>query len=231
MIFLTRHLASLSCWKCLLLLAFVPSVFALSQRETHSNNRVPSRREFVSKAIPTLLLAGSLDVKPSFALKERNAALCGNGFFTNIGNRSRTIIGLPRLLLLKQSDLQSLTAFHETAQYLCTEIGDISDEGKSRKMSNEEIGSMESLLGKMGVGDEVDDVKEDHRQSIEEKKENRRNRLDADLMMSLTSELQNNASMQQINVHPFCAIAISTSTQAKRKCQTIVLVKLLARVL
>jgi hypothetical protein len=146
-------------------------VFALSQRETHSNNRVPSRREFVSKAIPTLLLASSFDVKPAFALKERNEALCSTGFFTNIGKLSRTIVGLPRLLLLKQSDLQSLTAFYETAQYLCTEIGDISDEGKSRKMSNEEIGSMESLLGKMGVGDEVDDVKEDHRQSIEEKKE------------------------------------------------------------
>jgi hypothetical protein len=54
---------------------------------------------------------------------------------------------------------------------MCTEIGDISDEGKSRKMSNEEIGSMESLLGKMRAGDVVDDVKEDNRQSIEENKE------------------------------------------------------------
>jgi hypothetical protein len=90
MIFLTRHLVSLSCWKCLLLLAFVPSVFALLQRETPSNSRVPSRREFVSKAIPTFLLASSLDAKPAFALRERNEALCGTGFFTNIGKLSRT---------------------------------------------------------------------------------------------------------------------------------------------
>jgi hypothetical protein len=62
-------------------------------------------------------------------------------------------------------------------------------------------------------------------------KKNRRNRLNADLMISMTSELQHHASMQQINVHPSSAILIFTSTQAKQTCQTFVLVKLLTRVL
>jgi hypothetical protein len=55
------------------------------------------------------------------ALQERNEALCGTGFFTNI------------------------------ALYKCTEIGDISDEGKPRSLSTSEEGSMQSLMDKMGV--------------------------------------------------------------------------------
>ena len=57
------------------------------------------------------------------ALEARNEMLCGTGFFTNI------------------------------YQYKCTELGDISDEGKAKKMNIQELGSMESLMGKMGVSD------------------------------------------------------------------------------
>ena len=55
------------------------------------------------------------------ALQARNEALCGTGFFTNI------------------------------ALYKCTDIGDISDEGRSRPLSTTEEGSMQSLMDKMGM--------------------------------------------------------------------------------
>ena len=58
--------------------------------------------------------------------------LCGTGFFTNI------------------------------AQYKCTEIGDISQDGKVKPLSASEEGSMESLLGKLGMEEakSVDDSSE-----------------------------------------------------------------------
>ena len=37
---------------------------------------------------------------------------------------------------------------------MCTDIGDISDEGKSRKISDSEMNSMDSLLGKLGAVEE-----------------------------------------------------------------------------
>ena len=37
---------------------------------------------------------------------------------------------------------------------MCTDIGDISDEGKSRKISDSEMSSMDSLLGKLGTAEE-----------------------------------------------------------------------------
>jgi cell division protein FtsI/penicillin-binding protein 2 len=66
--------------------------------------------------------------------------LCGTGFFTNI------------------------------AQYKCTDIGDISDEGKAKKMNEQELGSMESLLGKMGVEDSVEDIQKEQKQKPGDKK-------------------------------------------------------------
>ena len=60
------------------------------------------------------------------ALEERNEMLCGTGFFTNI------------------------------AQYKCTEIWDISDEGKAKSVSEKELGSMGSLLQRMGIEDAVE---------------------------------------------------------------------------
>ena len=54
------------------------------------------------------------------ALKPNNEALCGTGFFTNI------------------------------AQYKCTDIGDISDEGQSRKTTAEEESRLDGLMSKFG---------------------------------------------------------------------------------
>eukprot|EP00980_Cylindrotheca_fusiformis_P021435 scaffold8301_cov184-Cylindrotheca_fusiformis.AAC.3 len=56
------------------------------------------------------------------------------------------------------------------AQYKCTDLGDISDEGKSRKISTEEIGTMEALLGKMGVADAVNKEKQDLPGTLEGKR-------------------------------------------------------------
>lgn len=39
---------------------------------------------------------------------------------------------------------------------MCTEIGDISDEGKAKSMTDQEAGSMESLLGKLGIEDNTE---------------------------------------------------------------------------
>ena len=57
------------------------------------------------------------------ALKERNEALCGTGFFTNI------------------------------AQYMCTEIGNIADEGSSKGLSSSQDGTVDSLMSKLMIPD------------------------------------------------------------------------------
>lgn len=77
------------------------------------------------------LVSTFLHSEPALALKERNEVLCGTGFFTNI------------------------------AQYLCTDIGDISDEGRPKKFDEKEVGSMDSLMSKMGVTEAVDDVQQE----------------------------------------------------------------------
>lgn len=59
------------------------------------------------------------------ALQERDEALCGTGFFTNI------------------------------AQYRCTDIGDISDEGKSKGLSSSQEGAVDSLMSKFNMDDSV----------------------------------------------------------------------------
>ena len=61
--------------------------------------------------------------RPAYAVKERNEVLCGTGFFTNI------------------------------AQYVCTEIGDISDErGPGRALNQQELESTDSLMDKLSLG-------------------------------------------------------------------------------
>lgn len=57
--------------------------------------------------------------RPAWAIKERNEALCQTGFFTNI------------------------------MQYRCTEIGDISDEGKAQDLSESQESSTDTLLSKL----------------------------------------------------------------------------------
>ena len=58
---------------------------------------------------------------PAHALKQKNEALCGTGFFEHI------------------------------YEYKCTAIGDIEDEGYSKGLSQAETGLTDSLMGKLGV--------------------------------------------------------------------------------
>ena len=68
----------------------------------------------------TLSFIGAIVVLPGSAnaVKERNEALCSTGFFTNI------------------------------AQWYCTDIGDISDEGVGKSLSNGQENSLDSLMTK-----------------------------------------------------------------------------------
>lgn len=58
---------------------------------------------------------------PATAVQERNEALCGTGFFTNIW------------------------------QYKCTDLGDISDEGIGKELSSSETTAADALLSKMNL--------------------------------------------------------------------------------
>jgi hypothetical protein len=107
-----------------------------SREAPPSTTTTTSRRTALQRLLATttsaaaaLIIQGAgLRPQPAWALKDRNEALCGTGFFTNI------------------------------AQYKCTEIGDISDEGKSQPLSNDEEGSMQSLLSKMGMAEDTEDI-------------------------------------------------------------------------
>ena len=94
------------------------------QRAATRSDEELSRRNII-RGLSSAALIGSILLnpqsnRPALALKPNNEALCGTGFFTNI------------------------------AQYKCTDIGDISDEGKSRKVSAEEDSRMDSLMSKFG---------------------------------------------------------------------------------
>lgn len=80
-----------------------------------------TRRGWTSETKKAFTFGTAILVGPSsaYALEKRNEALCGTGFFTNI------------------------------AQYKCTEIGDISKDGKTKDLTNEEKSSVESLMGKL----------------------------------------------------------------------------------
>ncbi len=58
---------------------------------------------------------------PALAVRAKNEALCGTGFFEHI------------------------------YEYKCTAIGDIEDEGYSKSLSQDETGLTDSLMGKLGV--------------------------------------------------------------------------------
>ena len=81
------------------------------------------RRTALATLGAVLVSAVGPAVPPAFALKKRNEALCGTGFFEHI------------------------------YEYKCTEIGDIEDEGYSRAMNAEENGLTDGLMGKLGVID------------------------------------------------------------------------------
>lgn len=85
-----------------------------------------TRRGIISKTrvVSSLVVGGTIVNRlpgAANALEERNEALCATGFFTNI------------------------------AQYKCTEIGDISGDGKAKQLSIDEEASANSLMGKLGL--------------------------------------------------------------------------------
>jgi len=106
-----------------------PSVSSLSDSSPSSASFGSDRRRTLLRGMLGPMITSTVVWKtnpPSaIALQERNEILCGTGFFTNI------------------------------ALYKCTDIGDISDEGKSRPLTTNEQGSMQGLMDKMGMDDSI----------------------------------------------------------------------------
>ena len=82
--------------------------------------KTSSRRSFLA---PSLIIPLSFLANPSKvdALKPKNEALCGTGFFEHI------------------------------YEFKCTAIGDIEDEGKTKEMSTSEMGISDNLMGKLSL--------------------------------------------------------------------------------
>jgi hypothetical protein len=78
-----------------------------------------SRRSFLAGT--TFVGLWGLATPETHALQERNEALCGTGFFTNIW------------------------------QYKCTDLGDIEDEGMAKELSHEDQGTVDSLMAKLNL--------------------------------------------------------------------------------
>jgi hypothetical protein len=95
------------------------------QQATPAEEQSQSRRLFFEKLGSLLVVSlGTITFpQPATALKPRNEQLCGTGFFTNF------------------------------QEYKCTEIGDISDEGRRTSLSASEEGAADSLLSKLNLGD------------------------------------------------------------------------------
>ena len=95
-----------------------------SIQETDSNSPPTIHRSaFLSS---TVALFGLLSATPAaHALKKKNEALCGTGFFEHI------------------------------YEYKCTAIGDIEDEGTSKGLSQSETGLTDSLMGKLDLGSDA----------------------------------------------------------------------------
>eukprot|EP00535_Pseudo-nitzschia_heimii_P008028 CAMPEP_0197179628 /NCGR_PEP_ID=MMETSP1423-20130617/4508_1 /TAXON_ID=476441 /ORGANISM="Pseudo-nitzschia heimii, Strain UNC1101" /LENGTH=214 /DNA_ID=CAMNT_0042629555 /DNA_START=88 /DNA_END=732 /DNA_ORIENTATION=- len=85
----------------------------------------PGRRKALATLAGAALVAVGAPPRAN-ALKKRNEALCGTGFFEHI------------------------------YEYKCTEIGDIEDEGYSRSLNPEENGLTDGLMGKLGFGGDDD---------------------------------------------------------------------------
>jgi hypothetical protein len=86
-----------------------------------SSSSSAARRSFL--ATTTLGIWGTVGgiVPAANALQERNDALCGTGFYTNIW------------------------------QYKCTVVGDIEDEGIPKDLSAEDQGTVDSLMSKLNI--------------------------------------------------------------------------------
>lgn len=84
----------------LILLSLLPTVASLSQKNTNFRRSEESRRNILIQSLQTIAFASVVYAKPALALKERNEALCGTGFFTNIGKLLANVT--PGCLVSKQ---------------------------------------------------------------------------------------------------------------------------------
>lgn len=85
------------------------------------------------------------------ALQERNEALCGTGFFEHFN------------------------------EFKCTPIGDISDEGNTKKLSDNEVERVDSLMGKLGMMDV--EIVEDTKNNKANDKNDRKSRKEKDSLL------------------------------------------------
>ena len=79
------------------------------------------RRSFIISPSIALSLSFIVNTPKAEALRPKNDALCGTGFFEHI------------------------------YEYKCTAIGDIEDEGSAKALNSDEMGITDSLIGKLGV--------------------------------------------------------------------------------
>jgi hypothetical protein len=75
---------------------------------------------------PSRSRRGDSPAPAAWAVQERNEALCRTGFFTNI------------------------------MQYRCTDLGDISDEGEARSLSESQAEAADGLLSKLGLSGQAE---------------------------------------------------------------------------
>lgn len=97
-----------------------------SSRKQEELFAIDRRTTLLATAALLLPFATVMAPSPALALKPKNEALCGTGFFEHI------------------------------YEYKCTAIGDIEDEGTSRVMSKDENGLTDSLMGKLGFDNNDD---------------------------------------------------------------------------
>jgi len=115
------------------------------EKEKEKDLNLPDRRNVLfrigttTSSLLTTMMATTVPT-PALALKNKNEALCGTGFFEHI------------------------------YEYKCTSIGDIEDEGTSKKLGQVEINVADNLMAKFGL--DTDDVIE----SIDNNNNNNNNR-------------------------------------------------------
>jgi hypothetical protein len=129
---LCRSFSAVSFLNVIISFSWLHSVFGLVQQTQQAATpcspplQISRRKWFVVSAAapaPVLMAFCVVAARPQAALavKERNEALCGTGFFTNIW------------------------------EYRCTELGDIADEGIGKSFSASELGTADSLLSKLNL--------------------------------------------------------------------------------
>ena len=91
------------------------------------------RRTFLTNTlalVTTCCITTTITKQEAQALQERNEALCGTGFFEHFN------------------------------EFKCTAIGDISDEGTTKELSEKDVERVDGLMGKLGMDVEIVDVNE-----------------------------------------------------------------------